>query len=425
MAKPTLMRLSKLAATGIAMATLLVAGDGHANPARLRSGAAGALCRKCHKQFEARLKRKVVHKPLRKGECTGCHNPHAASHKSLLKSDRQHVCDECHQVLKPKAVSTHSPAAQKRCQRCHDPHASDHAGLLISAQKALCAECHATVVKDAMQAKFGHAPLRQKGCTACHAAHSSGERHLLTTGQPKLCIGCHKPSRGRFKSRHKGFPVEKQACTGCHNPHGSDRPGMLRAHTHGPVLKGNCTECHVGLRGKNPLALREEGSKLCQSCHAPFVKAMMKRSHVHSAAFGPKGCLNCHTPHGSKRAKMLRGNMQQTCGKCHADTMDRFAKSPSKHTPVRNDCQKCHDPHGAESPTLLKNSNIIELCGSCHQWRKHSSHKVGDRYKDQRNPNLRIDCLSCHLGHGTEFKNMIPFNSTAVLCRECHRNMSR
>lgn len=424
MAKPA-RSFRLLTATQVAMLAMLLCGAASAGPARLKAGAEGPLCRKCHPAFNERLKRKFVHKPLRNGKCTGCHSPHAASHKALLKSESKEVCGTCHAVVKADAVSKHDPAVQNRCQRCHDPHASNHRGVLLSAQNELCSECHATLVKDAEEAKYKHAPLRRKGCTGCHEAHSSKEKKLLIAAEPKLCVGCHPPNRGNFQSRHVGFPVGKRPCTGCHSPHGSNRRGMLREHSHAPVAKGNCTECHVGRRAKDPFALREQGSKLCQTCHAKLVKAMQKKGQVHAAVFAPSGCLSCHTAHGSARAKLLRADMQQTCGACHADTIARFAQSPTKHSPVLNDCHKCHEPHASDNRLLLKKQNVTMLCGTCHQWRKHSSHKVGERYEDPRNPNLHLDCLSCHLAHGTEYKNMVPFPSTAALCRECHRKMAR
>ena len=50
----------------------------------------------------------------------------------------------------------------------------------------------------------------------------------------------------------------------------------------------------------------------------------------------------------------------------------------------------CHDPHGSDSLFLANNASIIDLCGKCHDWQKHSTHPIGEKVKDPRNKNLNV-----------------------------------
>jgi predicted CXXCH cytochrome family protein len=118
--------------------------------------------------------------------------------------------------------------------------------------------------------------------------------------------------------------------------------------------------------------------------------------------------------------------MDALCGTCHADTIGRQARSPTKHAPVRDgNCTSCHDPHSSDNLLMLKDADVIEGCGRCHDWQKHATHPIGEKTKDPRNRNLTLDCLSCHRAHGTEYKSMLPYPSTTDLCTKCHREYKR
>src|SRR6266702_7402420 len=93
---------------------------------KLKPGANGKLCLQCHPAFEETLKKPFVHTPLKNGECTGCHSPHASSHGKMLSADADSICQTCHAALIPKdAGSTHKVVAEGKCMKCHDPHASN------------------------------------------------------------------------------------------------------------------------------------------------------------------------------------------------------------------------------------------------------------------------------------------------------------
>ena len=76
-----------------------------------------------------------------------------------------------------------------------------------------------------------------------------------------------------------------------------------------------------------------------------------------------------------------------------------------KHAPVQDGmCTSCHSPHGANGAFLIDQPSVNELCTTCHDYAQHSAHPIGEKAVDPRNKNLRVDCLSCHNGHGTEYK---------------------
>ena len=165
---------------------------------------------------------------------------------------------------------------------------------------------------------------------------------------------------------------------------------------------------------------------LCRGCHADKVNAILAKSRVHQAVVQGDACRNCHTPHASKTKGLLRGSTESVCGACHADTLKRGAAAAAKHKPVADgQCGACHDPHSGDAPPLLARGSVVELCGTCHDWLKHSSHPMGEKVKDMRNPNLTLQCLSCHRGHGTEHKRLLTYATQPELCVKCHEKYQR
>jgi predicted CXXCH cytochrome family protein len=118
--------------------------------------------------------------------------------------------------------------------------------------------------------------------------------------------------------------------------------------------------------------------------------------------------------------------MESLCGSCHADTIKRQAKSVSKHEPVKKgECSSCHDPHASNNVFMTKGAYQYELCLSCHDWGKHSSHPSGEKSRDPRNKNLALGCTSCHRSHGTEFNKMFFYPTVTDVCTQCHEQFKR
>ena len=387
---------------------------------KLKPGAKGKACLTCHVTFQEKLKSPFVHTPVKGGECSGCHNPHASSHGKLLEAEPARICSRCHTVVPKKAASVHSIVRDGNCTACHDPHASAAKNVLVRSGNALCFGCHGDMEKALGEAKFKHVPAAQ-GCVNCHTPHASEKvPSLLREAVPALCVRCHKTNAPVFARQHMGYPVAASSCTGCHNPHGSAKKGILYDNVHKPVASKMCNQCHEEAGSSKPFALKKEGSDLCKTCHSNLVNETFLRSRVHWPVVAKNGCLTCHNPHASSQTGLRRGSMKELCGSCHADTIERMGQLKSKHAPVRDEnCMVCHQPHAADR-TFLLSQPIIELCGTCHDWQKHVSHPMGEKVTDRRNKNLTIQCLSCHNAHGTDFKNMILKATVSEMCTQCH-----
>ncbi len=394
---------------------------------KLKPGATGKLCLDCHTTFKDKLSRPFVHTPLKKGDCTGCHDPHTSSHGKLLAASTDKICSTCHANMTPTgARSVHKVVADGLCMKCHDPHSAANKFNLVKGGNDLCFECHKAMGETIAKIKFKHNPVT-KGCLTCHEPHASGKGDvLLKDDVPALCIACHKTDRPNFIKAHMNYPVAKARCTGCHDPHGSDLPGILYANVHRPVASKMCNQCHEEATSPNPLKTKKEGYELCRGCHNELMNKTFSKNRIHWPVLGKGGCLSCHNPHASKQNRLLKGQLITLCGGCHKDTIRRQETSETKHEPVNDGkCISCHDPHASDNLYLAKQASTIDLCGTCHDWQKHSSHPLGDKVRDPRNKNLSVQCLSCHRSHGTEYKHFIPYPTTNELCVQCHEKFKR
>lgn len=393
---------------------------------KLKPGAYSKLCLNCHTAFQEKLKRRFIHTPVKK-DCTGCHSPHASSHGKLLAAGTAKICASCHQTIIPAtAQSVHKVVADGECMKCHDPHSADNANNLVQTGNALCFTCHKTMGETISHVKHKHNPV-EKGCLNCHLPHASANGQFLLKDKVNvLCLGCHKSDQPIFVKMHMNYPVVNANCTGCHDPHGSDMAGILYNNVHRPVAARMCNQCHEEATSPTPLKTKRGGYELCRGCHNDMVNGAFSKNRLHWPLLDKQGCLTCHNPHASAQKGLLKAPLASLCGSCHADTIKRQEKSVTKHEPVMaGQCTSCHDPHASDSVLLTKKSNIIDLCGTCHDWMKHSSHPIGPKVRDPRNKNVTVSCLSCHRAHGTEFKNMMPFATTSETCVQCHEQFRR
>jgi len=394
----------------------------------LKQGANGTLCLKCHNNFQEKLTRKFIHTPLKKKDCTGCHNAHTAKHGKLLVGDIKHICGVCHSsMIVANAKSTHKVVAEGNCMKCHDPHSAPYKDNLVKEGRQLCITCHKKLGEKLAKNKFKHSPV-EGNCLTCHAAHSSSKGPaLLNNSITALCVGCHPTNKPVFAKKHMNYPMDKSLCTGCHNPHGSDVMGLLKNNVHSPVAKKMCNQCHEDATSTTPLKTRKEGLGLCRGCHNDMINKTFEKNRTHWPLFSKQACLGCHNPHASDEKALVRAPLAEICGSCHIDTMKRQLKVTSKHEPVAEGrCTECHDPHSSNSLYLTKKNFDFDMCAaSCHDWSKHSTHPIGEKARDPRNKNLSVSCVSCHRTHGTENKKMMYFKTTTEMCTQCHEKFMR
>jgi predicted CXXCH cytochrome family protein len=315
-----------------------------------------ALCAMCH---EARNTKKVVHAPVKGGDCTSCHDPHQSPNKGMLKDALPALCFRCHPDSIVKQQYMHPPAAGGDCAGCHDNHQSDFSGRLVQEGNALCFPCHPDLEEGLKGKKVSHYPVKQS-CVQCHSPHGSSAPAMLSAPVPELCATCHPNETAlRQKAVTKHAPMaDAKSCRNCHHPHFSDQPRLLitaemalclachdrelqtgrgrianmkalletNKNGHGPVKSGDCVPCHDPhgsdywriLVRYYPSELYTSYSDgryaLCFACHD---KAAFTERLTGGATRFRDGQRNLHALHVNRTAK---GRSCRSCHEVHADT---------------------------------------------------------------------------------------------------------
>jgi predicted CXXCH cytochrome family protein len=298
--------------------------------------------------------------------------------------------------------------------------------MLRQSGNELCLGCHGKLAEAITAARFKHSPV-QKNCLSCHDPHASPRsEHLLVKDESALCAGCHKPEQPMFARAHGNYSVARARCTSCHDPHGSNSRGSLWATVHAPVASGMCGQCHHEPGSPEPLGTRRDGLEACRPCHGELVGRTFTTRRTHWPVVDGSGCLHCHGPHATREPSLLRAAMPDLCYGCHADTKRRQELTATKHPPAESgECLVCHDPHASDATFLFSRADLSGTCLACHDWQQHSSHPIGDEVTDPRNPNLSVDCSSCHRSHGAAHPHLAPFDTDAELCVQCHAAFRR
>lgn len=214
-----------------------------------------APCLSCHMDINPELSRnilnaKVAHQPVREGNCTACHTPHASNYEFQLRAPVQELCFTCHLEMGeriPNSPYKHGPVATNDCAACHNVHGENHAKLLSSDfpadfytsyatdKYAICFDCHNDAValdKWSKETQFrnGNRNLhylhvnRQKGrsCKACHEVHAGHQERHIREVIP-------------FGNKGWSYPIQYTAtetgggCTvGCHRPLQYDRQKAVK-----------------------------------------------------------------------------------------------------------------------------------------------------------------------------------------------------
>jgi len=216
------------------------------------------MCYACHTELPAEHKARYVHKPLKTGNCTGCHDIHSADHAKQLISTSPDLCLSCHDkfVAKKKLATTiHTPSFEgEACTQCHTPHGSKEKRLLLKKSKELCLDCHNKIIRREDQtliANIGkhieessniHKALNKR-CTSCHNAHYSTKPLMLEENFPigsyakgveatfQLCFDCHNTDLLNIEKTTTGT-MFREADINLHYLHVNKEKGR------------NCTTCH-------------------------------------------------------------------------------------------------------------------------------------------------------------------------------------
>lgn len=237
-----------------------------------------------------------------------------------------------------------------------------------------CLECHEDYMEAYAKTDHGRA------LTSCDSCHGPSSKHL------------EKPRSKEFQpisyGEEGGLAAHDKAaiCAQCHES-GEHTYWQGSAHEASDV---SCESCHYVMerRSDTGLAISENSTELCESCHLEERAKMLKSSHK-PLREGKMACVDCHNPHGSPGRHMLADiGTNEVCFGCHADKRGPFLW---EHAPVRENCSNCHDPHGSNNPGLLQTKTAF-LCLSCHQY---GGHVNVPRYNRASSLNAQ-GCTNCH-----------------------------
>jgi predicted CXXCH cytochrome family protein len=226
---------------------------------------APGLCLSCHKdQFDQiAAGAKVVHGAVTTdGGCVACHEPHASRQPALQRGVQPDTCLTCHdKPLKTANGSVvanmaahfkanpnrHGPIREGDCTACHNPHAGQNFRLLTEAYPApfyapfsadtfkLCFRCHSQDLAlkpvGTGLTKFRNGELnlhylhvnQEKGrtCRACHEVHASTNPAHIREAVP------FGNSGWMLRLNYEQTANGGSCAPGCHTPKTYNRSGLM------------------------------------------------------------------------------------------------------------------------------------------------------------------------------------------------------
>ncbi len=201
-----------------------------------------------------------------------------------------------------------------------------------------------------------------------------------------------------------------------------------------------CTGCHPGfdemphpeLRARNLQEFRAQFREGCKTCHFDNYTKALDGVHYRLHAQGDERtplCVDCHGAHDIAPPGQPRTRVSETCGTCHAEVMEVYARSVhgralleknNPDVPVCTDCHRSHDIDNPHSQSFLLRTP--ELCGNCH-----GNRALMEKY------GLSTDVLKTYLNdfHGMTASLSRPRDGSAeasaertrpitALCVDCH-----
>lgn len=185
--------------------------------------------------------------------------------------------------------------------------------------------------------------------------------------------------------------------------------------SHPPYESKLCSMCHKSSNPKDGNDLTMEQPDLCYQCHDKDAKEGKKFIHGPVAA---GACTICHNPHDSENSSLLRySNVNELCTSCHSAKGDFLKNTENIHPPVKDSCVNCHDPHTEDYKFQLRADRKKDICLTCHvdkqDWinsvkSKHGAINIGD------------GCQNCHDPHGTGQPKMMKAATVKDMCLKCH-----
>lgn len=296
-------------------------------------------------------------------------------------------CGECHGDVKFSS-SAHPDLV---CLDCHTNVTSEHdtKDLAPLTDKESCAECHGAIERAINRS----AHQGEAGCNDCHG--EPHEIHLVSemasavspVNQIKNCGQCHDDPpdlvEGYLTSEHgkalllSGL-ADAPSCNDCHDSHRIVEVDDKRA----------------------PMS-HEHSPEMCGTCHSILLETWKTESAHGLAwqegnEDGPV-CITCHSSHAinDPTTGMSRLHSPETCGECHEEYYTTFrdtfhGQASDLGFVTGATCADCHTPHNnmpASHPNSSVNpANLEETCGRCHADEVNASFVTFDPHSDPTNP---------------------------------------
>ena len=294
-----------------------------------------------------------------KAACTACHVDAKAPHGKLSTVS----CGRCHpDAAKSYAQSTHGIVRAKGnrdvpgCEDCHGKHdilkAQDPKARTFRLNiVGVCLECHEDRVIEekydlpdqkvmAAYRESVHGMASKKSgllgsavCSDCHGNHLilPGDQPRSATHRqhiPSLCGKCHSGILEKYeRSVHgKGMRAgiaESPVCTDCHGEHTITKISDPASSVYVKNVPRTCSACH----DKEAIASRYALPKKRFSSYMDSFHGIALEYGMTKAA----NCASCHAfhdilPASDPASPVNKANLPRTCGKCHPNAGENFAK---------------------------------------------------------------------------------------------------
>ena len=240
------------------------------------------------------------------------------------------TCADCHgkhnirSPQDPKSL-TYQTNIPETCGKCHfgDTVANRHG---FSGVELYSNSVHARIIrKDRL--------VTAAVCTDCHGIHDilpPGDVAATThkTHVPATCGKCHQAIYQQYKASVHGRALaagEKEApvCTDCHGEHGTKPKSSAESSVYPTHVVTTCSKCHEDLAIQNRYGLP-----------AHRLSTYVGSYHGIASKYGDITVANCSTCHGAHKilastdpkSPVHKNNLPSTCGKCHPNAGENFAK---------------------------------------------------------------------------------------------------
>jgi hypothetical protein len=320
-----------------------------------------------------------------------------ASADSSAQAVSKEICLSCHgapgleKIRDGKTVSLHvddaafsrSVHAPLGCATCHSDAAQvPHA---VELKRVQCSACHSEPAQVYSPSVHGRANSKgdndAASCSDCHGSHdvlpkSHLESRVNPLNLPRTCGSCHGDAE--LAKRHR-IPIANAYQLFMDSIHGR---ALMKG---GLLVAANCSSCHGShgiLPAADPKSSVHRGNipDTCGRCHAGVLRVYAGSVHARAAKNGnpiAPVCIDCHTAHEIRRVEMESWKLEvvRECGTCHAQSLRTFrdtfhGKVTSLGFTRVARCSDCHGSHDilprSDPASSVAPDNVVATCRKCH-----------------------------------------------------------